>query len=60
VVLDPSGAQLGQIMVPGVQSVTNAAFGGSDRKTLYITALGGMGSSAGLFKASSNVPGYPY
>jgi len=60
VVLDPSGAQLGQIMVPGVQSVTNAAFGGSDRKTLYITALGGMGSSAGLFKVSSNVPGYPY
>ncbi|HEY8926232.1 MAG TPA: SMP-30/gluconolactonase/LRE family protein, partial [Polyangia bacterium] len=59
VVLDPSGAQLGQIMVSGVQSVTNAAFGGSDRKTLYITALG-MGSSAGLFKVSLNVPGYPY
>jgi len=59
VVLDPSGAQLGQIMVAGVQSVTNAAFGGSDRKTLYITALG-MGASAGLFKVSMDVPGYPY
>ena len=59
VVVDPSGAQLGQIMVSGVQSVTNAAFGGSDRKTLYITALG-MGASAGLFKVGMNVPGYPY
>jgi len=59
VVLDSSGAQLGQIMVSGVQSVTNAAFGGADRKTLYITALG-MGSSAGLFKVSLNIPGYPY
>lgn len=65
VVLSPSGAELGQIAVSGVQSVTNAAFGGSDRKTLYITALGGsMGggaaSSPGLFKVSMNLPGYPY
>jgi gluconolactonase len=47
VVLSPTGTQLGQIAVPGVQSVSNAAFGGSDRKTLYITALGGSGMSGG-------------
>jgi gluconolactonase len=45
VVLSPTGMQLGQISVPGVQSVTNVAFGGSDRKTLYITALGALTSS---------------
>lgn len=47
VVLSPTGAQLGQINVAGVQSVTNAAFGGSDRKTLYITALGSTASMGG-------------
>jgi len=79
VVLSPTGTQLGQINVSGVQSVTNAAFGGTDRKTLYITALGGgsamggggaggrgggglggTGATAGLFKVTLNVPGYPY
>jgi gluconolactonase len=47
VVLSPAGTQLGQITVSGVQSVTNAAFGGSDRKTLYITALGSTASMGG-------------
>lgn len=78
VVVSPTtGMTLGQINVPGVQSVTNAAFGGADRKTLYITALGagsaaGSGGgnpgggggfssgTAGLFKVTLNLPGYPY
>jgi gluconolactonase len=58
-VLDPSGAQIGQITVTGVQAVTMAAFGGTDRKTLYIAALG-TGSQKGLFQVPVNVPGVSY
>jgi gluconolactonase len=59
VVLRPNGAQLGQIDVSGVQSVTNVAFGGDDRRWLFITALG-TGSQKGLFKVRLQVPGLPY
>jgi gluconolactonase len=51
-VLDPSGARLGAIDVPG--QVTNAAFGGQERKTLYIT------SGNALHVAELGVPGLPY
>ena len=59
VVVAPSGVVLGTINVPGVQATTNAAFGGADHKTLYITALG-SGTQSGLFTVTMNVPGYPY
>jgi gluconolactonase len=55
VVLDKTDAMVGMINV-GVQ-VTNLAFGGSDRQTLYITSLG---STPMLYEMKLNVPGYPY
>ncbi|KYG11290.1 hypothetical protein BE21_08085, partial [Sorangium cellulosum] len=51
-VLAPSGARLGTI--EGMIEATNVAFGGADRKTLYITA----GDS--LYSIAMNIPGYPY
>jgi sugar lactone lactonase YvrE len=40
-----------------VQSVTNAAFGGADHKTLYISSLG---STPMLFRVDMPLPGMPY
>lgn len=53
VVLSAAGDMLGEI---GVQSnaVTNAAFGGPERKTLYITTAGA------LYSVDLAVPGLPY
>jgi len=51
-VFDPAGKQLGRIAV--APKTTNAAFGGADRKTLYITA------GTGVYALPSLVPGYPY
>ncbi|WP_437534456.1 SMP-30/gluconolactonase/LRE family protein [Sorangium sp. So ce726] len=51
-VLAPSGAKLGTIT--GVGGASNVAFGGADRKTLYIT------SGASLYAMEMNIPGYPY
>ncbi|WP_437870103.1 SMP-30/gluconolactonase/LRE family protein [Sorangium sp. So ce363] len=51
-VLAPSGARLGTIT--GMGEVSNVAFGGADRKTLYIT------SGASLYAMEMNIPGYPY
>lgn len=51
-VFAPSGMKLGEISVDG--SPSNAAFGGDDRKTLYITA------GAKLYSIKLNVPGFPY
>ncbi len=59
VVLDPTGNMLGTITVPVGVQISNAAFGGTDHKTLYITTLG-SGSLSGLFTLKMNVPGYPY
>ncbi|MDC0683365.1 SMP-30/gluconolactonase/LRE family protein [Sorangium atrum] len=50
-VLAPSGARLGSIT--GMGEVSNVAFGGADRKTLYITA------GASLYAMEMNIPGYP-
>jgi gluconolactonase len=55
-----SGAHLATIsMVPGMGQLTNVAFGGSDHKTLYITAQG-TGTTKGVFKLAMPVPGMPY
>ncbi|WP_441288031.1 SMP-30/gluconolactonase/LRE family protein [Sorangium sp. KYC3313] len=50
-VFAPSGARLGAIT--GMGEVSNVAFGGADRKTLYIT------SGASLYAMEVNIPGYP-
>ncbi|WP_437551390.1 SMP-30/gluconolactonase/LRE family protein [Sorangium sp. So ce367] len=51
-IVAPSGARLGKIT--GLGEVSNVAFGGADRKTLYITA------GASLYAMEMNIPGYPY
>ncbi len=51
-VLSPSGTLLGTIDV--APSVTNLAFGGSDRTTLYITA------GKTVYSLAMNLPGYPF
>jgi gluconolactonase len=45
--------------VPGAESVTNVAFGGPERKTLFITSMG-SGEQRGVFRVELNVPGFPY
>lgn len=59
IVVDSSGLEVGRITVSGVQSVTNVAFGGEERKTIYITTLG-AGSRVGLFRYAGQIPGMPY
>jgi gluconolactonase len=51
IVLDESGSEIGTI--PVGQKPSNAAFGGKDRKTLYIT------TSSALYSIALNVPGLP-
>ena len=51
-VLSPSGVLLGTIAV--APSVTNLAFGGPDRTTLYISA------GKRIYSLVMNLPGYPY
>lgn len=58
-VVDATGALVGRISVPGVQSVTNVAFGSADHQTLYITTLG-SGQRVGLFKLRTAIAGMPY
>jgi gluconolactonase len=58
-VVNSAGAEVARVSVPGVQSVTNVAFGGEDGLTLYITTLG-TGTQVGLFKVVSSIPGMPY
>jgi len=53
VVLDRTLTRVGSLSAPGA---TNAAFGGPDRRTLYVTALG---DSRGVYAARLNVPGLP-
>lgn len=60
VVLNPAGAELGRLPLPaGGGQVTNVAFGGTDRKTLFITAMG-LGPARGVYKVDLAVPGLPY
>lgn len=51
-VFSPSGQSLGSITV--ASSVSNVAFGGTDGKTLYVTA------GKALYGVSMNLPGYEY
>jgi len=51
-VFAPSGKKLATIDV--APKTTNAAFGGPERKTLYITA------GTGVYAVQTAVPGYPY
>ncbi|HET6150026.1 MAG TPA: SMP-30/gluconolactonase/LRE family protein [Polyangia bacterium] len=65
IVVSPAGTVIGSIDLSSkVQSVSNAAFGGADHKTLYVVGLGnissGGGTGAGLFKAQMPLPGMPY
>jgi gluconolactonase len=55
-VYSPAGAELGTIST-GAEA-TNAAFGGPDRRTLYITA--GRTGDYGIYAIALGVPGYPY
>jgi sugar lactone lactonase YvrE len=58
VVVKPDGSLLGTITATGAL-VTNVAFGGADRQTLYITGQG-SGKAQGVFKVHLNIPGLPY
>jgi len=59
VVLSPTGNEIARIPAPSADaSVTNVAFGGRDRKTLFITALGGSGR--GVYQVRLLVPGLPF
>jgi gluconolactonase len=63
-VLGPDGEQVAgsPVTLTGANlpsAVTNLAFGGSDRKTLYITAQGNNGRR-GLFEVKLNFAGAPY
>ena len=74
-ILNASDELVGDIEVPGIQIVTNVAFGGSDRKTLYVTSLTVPHNDsataprrcgdtdclpASIFSIKLNVPGFPY
>jgi gluconolactonase len=60
IVLNPAGQEIDRLHMPaGAGSVTNVAFGGAKRKTLFITAMG-QGSGRGVFKVDLKVPGMPY
>jgi gluconolactonase len=56
-VFSPSGARLGTISAG--RNTTNAAFGGPDGRTLYLTS-GVSGGGFGLYQTRLNVPGNPY
>ncbi|MEV1117779.1 SMP-30/gluconolactonase/LRE family protein [Actinosynnema sp. NPDC049800] len=55
-VFSPSGERLGAISAG--RNSTNAAFGGPDGRTLYITS--GVPGGFGLYQTYLNVPGNPY
>ena len=55
-VFTPAGREIGTIAAG--RNTTNAAFGGADRKTLFITS--GTNGDFGLYSIRLNVPGFPY
>ncbi len=60
IVLSPSGHEIARLPMPaGAGSVTNLAFGGNKRQTLYVTAMG-QGNGRGVFRVDLDVPGLPY
>jgi gluconolactonase len=60
-VFSPEGDRIGAIGPNGFggQGVTNLAFGGPNRTTLFITTFS-QGQNGGLFSVELNVPGLPY
>jgi gluconolactonase len=52
-VFSPDGQSLGSIGGLSSGFTTNSAFGGPDRKTLFIT------NSTALYRITLNVPGFP-
>ena len=58
-VYSAAGASLGTITATGAGTTTNVAFGGTDHKTLYITAQGTEGQR-GVYSITLPVPGFPY
>ncbi|MEI9940937.1 MAG: SMP-30/gluconolactonase/LRE family protein [Pseudomonadota bacterium] len=58
-VYSAAGALLGTIQAANAGTTTNVAFGGTDHKTLYITAQGNEGQR-GVFSIALSVPGFPY
>jgi len=58
-VFSSAGMSLGTISLDNGGNSTNVAFGGSDHKTIYITAQGNDGQR-GVFSIASSVPGFPY
>jgi gluconolactonase len=58
-ILSPAGTEIGAIAMNQAESLTNVAFGGPERKTLFITSMG-TGEKRGVFRVDLNVPGLPY
>jgi gluconolactonase len=58
-VYSPAGMPLGTIQADGSGTTTNVAFGGTDHKTLYITAQGNDGQR-GVWSIPLMIPGFPY
>jgi gluconolactonase len=61
-VFSPEGEPLGQIGPNGFDDglgLTNVAFGGPDRRTLFISSFS-QGGRGGLYSVQLNVPGLPY
>jgi gluconolactonase len=48
-IFSPEGKALGTLLIP--ERTSNVAWGGTDRKTLYITA------SSSIYRVTLNVPG---
>lgn len=61
-VFSPAGRRLGTISAG--RHTTNVAFGGADRRTLYVTSgspsSGGLPGDFGVHSVWLNVPGHPY
>jgi gluconolactonase len=73
VILDKQHQEVGMLKVPGIHIVTNIAFGGDDRKTLFVTGLTAPMDGnkvrqcgdkpcfkAGIYTAKLNVQGFPF
>jgi gluconolactonase len=60
-VIAPNGTEIGRFGGPQAfdQNVTNVAFGGPNRTTLFVTTLT-QGNQGGLFAVELGVPGLPY
>jgi gluconolactonase len=57
-VVSPAGTVIAMVSQTGI---TNVAFGGTDHKTLYLTAMGtAKNGPMGLYKIAMPLPGMPY